>query len=328
MERIKLLKKYSKNGHLGMFDVVNVDIGYVFNNDWLKEDGKKLSNIQTSYLLDSYYNLPERPDIAFTYLWRVINTTYLSINSSSDNYTDASKIKKTIDEIIRLRNSAFTYLGQEYTILSVIKNYASAVPIKPLKFFANVLLKGYALDSQMLNKFKNVKTYKSLKKYFESVGFWCILKETYLDSYCNISTPMLNSVSEIDFGVSEGNEKKSRALTHSLADQLQQLLCSKTVIIEDEYKTKSFRFEFDEDQLITFVFSQFLYGLRNNDFHGNIASRLSSVYVKRESVIASWYTYLLGYLYLSLLLYVDNAILLTDLAVNVENLNKYKIQDP
>ncbi len=67
-----------------------------------------------------------------------------------------------------------------------------------------------------------------------------------------------------------------------------------------------------------------LYAIRNNTLHGKIASRLNSKTANGKSFRASKYIYLLGYMFLSIMLYVSNELELNDLSFNFENIKYLK----
>ena len=76
----------------------------------------------------------------------------------------------------------------------------------------------------------------------------------------------------------------------------------------------------NDQEYIKFIVKNILYAIRNNTVHGKIASRLNSKHKNKDSYESSKYIYLLGYLFLSVMLFVNDDIEAEDLCFNLQNI--------
>ena len=76
---LKLAKDYSKKRHLDLLPCGNNNIlenlDYIYDENWENQGVPYPYEILT-YLFDSYYVLPERPDLAALFCWQAINHSY------------------------------------------------------------------------------------------------------------------------------------------------------------------------------------------------------------------------------------------------------------
>ena len=76
---LKLAKDYSKERHLDLLPRCNNNIldklDYIYDENWENQGVPYPYEILT-YLFDSYYVLPERPDLAALFCWQAINHSY------------------------------------------------------------------------------------------------------------------------------------------------------------------------------------------------------------------------------------------------------------
>ena len=101
-----LLNNYSKEDHINVLysniTFIDFKINSIKSSNWTIENN--IPQVATSYLLDSYSCLPHRPDMAFTFLWKSINSCYKNIA--------VNKILNSINPNVRLTDS----LGFDYLI--------------------------------------------------------------------------------------------------------------------------------------------------------------------------------------------------------------------
>ena len=84
---LKLAKDYSKKRHLDLLSRGNDNIleklDYIYDENWENQGVPYPYEILT-YLFDSYYVLPGRPDLAALFCWQAINHSYY-VQQLSDN---------------------------------------------------------------------------------------------------------------------------------------------------------------------------------------------------------------------------------------------------
>ena len=99
---MKLAKDYSKERHLDLLPRCNNNIldklDYIYDENWENQGVPYPYEILT-YLFDSYYVLPERPDLAALFCWQAINHSYY-VQQLSDNNVGFCQDTKGI-ELIR-----------------------------------------------------------------------------------------------------------------------------------------------------------------------------------------------------------------------------------
>lgn len=99
---LKLAKDYSKNQHIELLphfkDNVLFNLNFIYDENWENQNVSYPYEILT-YLFDSYYVLPERPDLAALFCWQAINHSYF-VQQLSDNNVGFCQDTKGI-ELVR-----------------------------------------------------------------------------------------------------------------------------------------------------------------------------------------------------------------------------------
>lgn len=76
---LKVAKNYSKEKHIELLPVKENNIldslHFLFDENW-EDEGIQYPYEIITYLLDCYYVLPERPDLASLFCWQAINHSY------------------------------------------------------------------------------------------------------------------------------------------------------------------------------------------------------------------------------------------------------------
>ena len=329
MDYIDLLKNYKHEIHEENIKGVNqnfMTLNYIFSDLWNTE--KNIPYVAKTHLLDSYYCLPNRPDMAFTFLWKSINNSYneLWLQENPDTtgkLFDGTALTYMIDKI---SSSSNTIISDDLSIINLIDLYSSETPLKTTKFLANLLLKNYALEKKYpisLTVKKTIatkhisSTYATFKSQFKEI--YLPIVETYGEAYLKIVNPTIIKGS-VYMNISKQDSRKSMQLIESLAIKIKELLTKKTVSFSNSDKTKNYEVKFKNNQeYINFMIRNFLYAIRNNTVHGKIASRLNSKTKNEDSYKSAEFIYLLGYVFFSLSLYELNYIKKEDLAVLYSN---------
>lgn len=102
-------KKYSKSNHINELKLYNVNIleklNFIYDQVW-ENQGKNYPYEILTQLLDSYYVLPLRPDLASLFCWQAINHSY-----NAQQLKDVSKTKCTDFQGIELIQKLFLQIG-------------------------------------------------------------------------------------------------------------------------------------------------------------------------------------------------------------------------
>lgn len=302
--------------------------------------GKIVYSAET-HLLDSYYCLSKRPDMAFTFLWKAINATYnkyyfeqfaKETNLSSIDFNgregDAKKLEIILKGLLDKIEDRFNYDNREYTLKKLIEIYVEKMPIKTLRFVSNYILNGYVMNEKLDYQFIRQGLKKSKNPYISSQfstfnnkfeGNLNVISQTYGQSYSKI-TVLASSVEDYNIEVKTLDKKKSRQISHSLAIKLKELLVYRETEVTSSDMGTTFKLKINDDfEYLQMIFNIVLYAIRNSSFHGNSASRFESKFFDEESIVSSIYTYLLGHLFLSLCLYVSGDLEKDDLDINLKN---------
>ncbi|WP_242307527.1 hypothetical protein [Bacillus cereus group sp. BfR-BA-01524] len=350
---LEILGDYNKNEHLetlyenkiGDYLILK-DIKNIYNEKW--DVGSKYPYVTITHLLDSYYCLPERPDMAFTFLWKAINSVYNkhyltkagtggSIEGKliDGREGDGQKLNLIIESMSSILDDSITYQGKIFTIRELIDLYVEKIPIKTLRFVANYVLKGLIIDDKLVynglsgNQKKShlSSQYTTFRSSFKDL--LSIIDETYGESYRNI-TFLKSNIHNFQVDVDTLDRDKSRKLVHSLATKLKELLINKKATFKDVKESdlveeEKYTFNLKDDGLyLKFVFKCILYAIRNTSFHGNVASRYNSKTFNKEAIESSTYVYLIGHLFLTLCLYVNRELSTKELVVNLQNLELFE----
>lgn len=273
---LRLAKKYSKDNHMNFFPCDNVNIlenlNFLYDENWENQNSYPYEIL--TYLLDSYYVLPQRPDLASLFCWQAINHSYyvqqLGITAIG-KCNDTKGIELVRDAIISDWN--------KYE--PILTSYLEKFPIKTFHYVASYLLKGYAVVQQGIAEKYVASSYKTLTKRIPVLKD--ILKDSYGKSYCKI----VNSVvvgNELHLGISDAHKGKSREITHSLAIKLRELLLGKEAEITlCDAQGKKQKYRFADIERVSFVLFGILYASRCNNFHGNVAARMNSIHANKDT---------------------------------------------
>lgn len=310
----ELMKRYNKSKHIESIKVKNFKFEYLFSKNWKKEED--IPYVLRTHLLDSYYCLPERPDMAFTFLWKCINNTYSTYQrkTSSEIITGDAKLLENMSKgIVEKLSDNITATD---TIKSLIEKYIDKVPDKILSFLSNYILKSYVIKQQIVDERYVYSSYNTFKKKFKSIHDSII--STYGQEYLSIcSSTICNG--EVNLNITD--QDKSIKIIRSLSEKLKELIKKREVILKHDGKEYQLKLN-SNDEHIQFILFNILYAIRNNTVHGKIASRLNSDYTNSKSYNSSKYIYLLGYMFLSVMLYVSDELELEDLTFNIVNLQE------
>ncbi|MGN7412377.1 hypothetical protein [Paenibacillus sp. SAF-068] len=249
-----------------------------------------------THLLDSYYQVPHRPDLAFNFCWQAINNSYnelLIYDSSKKTLQDPGGIKLLISKINLDYNTKYKLL---------LEPYFKKIPKKLYNYVANFLLKGYVIESK---------------------GFDPKFNNTYGESYVKLTNPILEGT-KIKMNIDESRQQKAYDIIRSLASKLELLMELKEVTFWDSTKTINEKHLFSSEERIQFAVLSILYASRCNNFHGNVAARLNSIYADANTYKSYKYMYLLGHMILAISMNINGYLKDSDLhalEINTKLLN-------
>lgn len=299
---LQLLEFYDKEKHdLVIKKQIKKEQDFImiplFSQKW-KTDNKIIPYYITTYLLDAYYHIPERPDISFLFFWECINNLYNDLQfpiERNDPYSDSNGIILLSEELNSEIEKEYIINGKTYNLESMFSKLIIKCPLKAYNFISSYILKGYAIEQKIDNpKIKDLNpTYSSFKK---KCPFYNIIVESYGKAYCNICSPVRDG-DLINLNISD--KTRSIQIIQSLSKKLKELIENGTTKITF-LDNHSENITMTKDKRIPFLLRHLLYAVRCNNFHGNVASRLNSIYANEDSYEVSKFLCILSYFFINI----------------------------
>ena len=306
---MRLAKNYSKECHLNLLPCgdnnILENIHFLYDENWENQGASYPYEILT-YLFDSYYVLPQRPDLAALFCWQAINHSYY-VQQLSDNSVGFCLDTKGVEFV---RGAILANWNNKYK--AILEPFLERLPDKTFHYVASYMLKGYAMEKNGIAEKYRASSYKSLKGKILLLSE--ILDNAYGKSYCQISNPTLIG-NTVDLGISDANKGKSRAITHSFGIKLRALMLGEEAEITfcDAQGTKK-KYKFTDEERLSFVLFGILYASRCNNFHGNVAARMNSINANRDTF--RMYTDMFLTEYIILAIHMNSQGELSDMALN------------
>ena len=306
---LKLAKDYSKKRHLDLLPHGNNNIlenlDFIYDENWENQGVPYPYEILT-YLFDSYYVLPERPDFAALFCQQAINHSYY-VQQLSDNNVGCCQDTKGVELV---RDAILGDWNNKYK--AVLEPFLKRMPDKTYHYVASYMLKGYAMEKKGIAEKYRATSYKSLNRKISSLSD--ILDNAYGKSYCQISNPTLIG-NVVNLGIANANKRKSRDITHSFGMKLRALMLGKEVEITfcDVQRTKK-KYKFTDEERLSFVLFGILYASRCNNFHGNVAARMNSINANKDTF--KMYTDMFLTEYIILAIHLNSQGALSDMVLN------------
>ena len=217
---LRLAKKYSKDDHIHLLpcDDNNIleNLNFLYDENWETQRTSYPYEILT-YLFDSYYVLPQRPDLAALFCWQAINHSYYVQELSDSNIKfcqDTKGIEIVRDAILENWNNKYK---------TILEPFFKKLPNKTFHYVASYMLKGYAMEKNGIAEKYRASSYKSLKRKISALLE--ILDNAYGKAYCQICNPILDG-NVVNFGINEADKEKSRRIIHSFGTKLKILMCT------------------------------------------------------------------------------------------------------
>lgn len=306
---LRLAKNYSKECHLNLLPCgdnnILENIHFLYDENWENQGASYPYEILT-YLFDSYYVLPQRPDLAALFCWQAINHSYY-VQQLSDNSVGFCLDTKGVEFV---RGAILANWNNKYK--AILEPFLEGLPDKTFHYVASYMLKGYAMEKNGIAEKYRASSYKSLKGKISLLSE--ILDNAYGKSYCQISNPTLIG-NTVDLRISDANKGKSRAITHSFGIKLRALMLGEEAEITfcDAQGTKK-KYKFTDEERLSFVLFGILYASRCNNFHGNVAARMNSINANKDTF--RMYTDMFLTEYIILAIHMNSQGELSDMALN------------
>ena len=306
---LRLAKNYLKECHLNLLPCgdnnILENIHFLYDENWENQGTSYPYEILT-YLFDSYYVLPQRPDLAALFCWQAINHSYY-VQQLSDNSVGFCLDTKGVEFV---RGAILANWNNKYK--AILEPFLERLPDKTFHYVASYMLKGYAMERNEIAEKYRASSYKPLKGKISPLSE--ILDNAYGKSYCQISNPTLIG-NTVDLGISDANKGKSRAITHSFGIKLRALMLGEEAEITfcDAQGTKK-KYKFTDEERFSFVLFGILYASRCNNFHGNVAARMNSINANRDTF--RMYTDMFLTEYIILAIHMNSQGELSDMALN------------
>ena len=271
---LQLVKSYSKEAHDIFLPKCQCEffnkMEYIYDAAWENNDCAPYEIL--TYLADCYYSLPQRPDLASLFCWQAINNSYneILILNNARRLMDARGIEKLIDLIL---NNSGKYL-------SVLHNYAEKLNEKIFHFVASYLLKGYVCDHYGVLECVIPSAYTSVIKNMPELKR--ILDNSYGKAFVSITNPVISNA-RLKLNIVPSDTTKGINIRRSFSRSLKDLLDKHETKINDFQSRQERQYCIDDKDELFFLLCGILYASRCNNFHGNVPSRLNTVYADENS---------------------------------------------
>lgn len=294
---LKLIKRYDKSTHISRIHVqrnILDSLEFIHEPNWdINPDSAPYEII--TQLTDCYYCLPERPDLASLFCWQAINNSYNQYLLADPSTQRLQDTKGIIELISHIHGNATKYLPY-------LMPYYMNITDKTYRYVASYILKGYAIDQSGFSEKYLSSSYVTFKKKFPAI--FQIVANSYGYAYHSITSATLIG-NRVLLNINDSD--KSRKIIHSFSLKLRELIENWTTEIDEKYPTSTRQtINFSDEDKITFVLFSILYASRCNNFHGNVASRLNSIYANQESFTMYTNIFLLEYITLAISLNEQN----------------------
>lgn len=316
---LSLLKNYDKTRHLKKIKVATHSASiplqsFVFMNDpyWVSNQTfpvnvdeiifpKKIS----SHVIDSYAQLPERPDLAFMFLWMAINAAYhqLAIRESfaanRERITDDYGLDCMLANIVSQFNRPIGVAGSFKVLEAHLDVLLKRIPEKITAMMATTWLRSIAAENHKCSSRYTSRSYEALRKNFPT--FSSAIEVSYGSAYADLCNPVIDiSTRELSYAISD--DIKAKAIIRSFSKKIGELLADGTVNLQHRATKSNITLVMSMEDRLKILIRNGLYASRNNIAHGKVSSRLNSETANRDSYYANIYLYVSGYIILSILL--------------------------
>jgi hypothetical protein len=289
------------------------NLSYIDDPDWVAPNPANLTQLAgrpfplkiASHLVDSYYHLPQRPDMAFAFLWMAINAAFhqLALRESyvagKTNISDDYGLECTVASITNAGSRVVGVGGTFRDLSGWLEHLVAAVPEKLLSMVATMCVQSIAVELHNCSERYRSQAFNGLKK--REPNLIDALRSSYGAAYADLCNPVIDiATRELDYALLDA--RKAQAVIRSLTFDLRRLIKGETVSMRAHNSSALHYVQLSPSSRMTFFVRNVLYASRNNMAHGKVSSRLNSDTTKKDSYAANVYLYIAGYIVLSVLL--------------------------
>lgn len=288
-------------------------LSYIDDPDWVVSKSTAVTQMVgrpfplkiASHLVDSYYPLPQRPDMAFSFLWMAINAAFhqLAVRESyaanKKNITDDYGLDCTVTSIMKTGTTIVGLDGSFRDLSGWFEHLIAAVPDKLLSMVATMCVQSVAINHHNCSDQYRSLAFNGLKK--REPDLVRAIEASYGAAYACLCNPVIDIASkELDYALS--NPRDAQRIIRSLTFDLRRLIKGEAVTMLEHNSTTEHKVHLTLSSRLKFFVRNVLYASRNNIAHGKVSSRLNSNTTKKDSYDANIYLYIAGYIVLSVLL--------------------------
>lgn len=198
---LRLAKNYSKECHLNLLPCgdnnILENIHFLYDENW-ENQGASYPYAILTYLFDSYYVLPQRPDLAALFCWQAINHSYY-VQQLSDNSVGFCLDTKGVEFV---RGAILANWNNKYK--AILESFLERLPDKTFHYVASYMLKGYAMEKNGIAEKYRASSYKSLKGKFRYYRkFWIMHMESHTARFPTLHLLVIQWISEFPMQIKE-----------------------------------------------------------------------------------------------------------------------------
>ena len=316
---LSLLTNYDRQRHLEIISLATNSKkmswhSFSFLNDplWVSKPSASASNPEipfpkkiASHLIDSYYQLPERPDMAFIFLWMAINAAYQetairhSFAINKERISDDYGLDCALSALVSRFKNVIGVDGSFKTLEGHLEDLLKKTPQKILAMMATSWLRSIAAEHFQCSGRYTSRSYEALRKKFPALA--SAIENSYGLAYSELCRPFIDiETKEINYSIFDNSKAKS--IIRSLSKKLGELLSDGAMSLQLRASKGTVLIKFSMEDRVRVLLRNGLYASRNNIAHGKVSSRLNSETANRESYSANIFIYISGYIFLSILL--------------------------
>jgi hypothetical protein len=279
------------------------NFSFMFDPQW-STAAHKLPSKVASLLLDSYYHLPDRPDLAFLCLWMAFNSSFSQIAvresylTNKSNLSDDFGLDCAAEAITNNANMGIVIDGSNRTLLDFLLLAMKVIPQKLTSMIATNAVRSIAFKLHQCGGRYESKAFNGLKGNFPILGQLII--DCHGSAYSHIVSPFIG-IKNREIDLISNDPKRSQNIIRSLSQVFQDLFRTGNSTMRSHNSTQVSALTLTESERISLLLRYVLYASRNNLSHGKVSSRLNSDTANPESYKSNIYLYIVCYAFLSIL---------------------------
>lgn len=305
-----LLEKYDRHHHIERIRAKThhrtlppEKFNVIFDPSWATN--AKLPNRISSLLIDSYSQLPERPDLAFICLWMSFNAAYQQLairdayTKNKTNITDEYGLTCVCEAVAKKFDLPLAVRGSYRSLLDYLTLIVSASPSKLFSMVATNAVQSIALGLQGCGGVYASKSFNGLKSKFPALVQ--AVEASYGKAYSNVASVWLElETRQLEFVISDPD--RAQSIIRSLTEKLTGLIVFGEATFELHNTSSVAIVKLSNTERFEFFLRYVLYASRNNMAHGKVSSRLNSDTASAASYDANICIYVSCYIIFAVIL--------------------------